>query len=429
MPDQALYERISQEVDRREEEILDVVRQLLRIPTATPPGENYDQMVALMLPYFQQIGFTAERIDMPEAVFEERCRSYYPQMQGVRSNLLAKLHVGAEEGVLWYAHFDTVPVDPSLWSVPPYEGVVKEGKIWGRGTSDAKGECAAAICAFRILHALGIEPRYNVTVALTSDEEIGPYSGLMYLADLGRFDDCHYFHSLDGGSDRISIGANGTLTWTITVRGKSVHSGSSFLGVNPIEHSHTLFAELLALKEQVGTRRSAMPAPADLAQETGISTIRPVFNITMARGGLKHNIIPPEFVIEGDRRFIPEEDEEEVRREIQAAVDRARARDPQLDCTLKINPVYTSFFSDPHHPWPRKVQEVVRFVTGEEINICGSQGSTDVAYTVKKTGLVSASFGVGRARESNGHGVDENARISDILNLVKVICTLATKAV
>ena len=149
----------------------------------------------------------------------------------------------------------------------------------------------------------------------------------------------------------------------------------------------------------------------------------------MARGGLKHNIVPPEFVIEGDRRFIPEEDEEEVMREIQEAVDRARAQDPELDCRLDMTPFYTSFFSDPNHPWPRKVQEVVKAVTGETVDICGSQGSTDVAYTVKSTGLVSASFGIGRAKESNGHGVDENARVSDVLNLVKVVCALATQAV
>ncbi len=429
MSDRALVERICQEVDKREEEILEVVRQTVRIPTATPPGENYDKIVDLMLPYFQKLGFETERIDMPDQIFQERCRAYYPQMQGIRSNLFARKHVGAAEGVLWYAHFDTVPVDPSQWSVSPYEGVVKDGKIWGRGTSDAKGECAAGICAFQILHALGIEPKYNIAVALTCDEEIGPYSGLMYLADLGKFADCQYFHSLDGGSDRISIGGNGTFTWTATIRGKSVHSGSSFLGINPIEHSYALLGELLELKKKVATRRSKMPAPADLAQETGSDTIQPVFNINIAHGGLKHNIVPSVFVLEGDRRFIPEEDEEEIKREIQEAVERAKARDPQLDCTLKINPVYTSFFSDPNHPWPRKVQQVVKEITGEVISICGSQGSTDVAYTVKATGLVSASYGVGRAKESNGHGVDENARVSDILNLVKVICVLATQAI
>ncbi len=119
----------------------------------------------------------------------------------------------------------------------------------------------------------------------------------------------------------------------------------------------------------------------------------------------------------------------EVKRKIQVAIDRARAKEPQLDGTLKTNRVYTAFLFDPNHPWPIKVQEVVNVVAGEEINICGSQGSTDVAYTVKKTGLVSASFGVGRAKESHGHGVDENARVSDTLNLVKVVCALVTQAI
>ena len=130
-----------------------------------------------------------------------------------------------------------------------------------------------------------------------------------------------------------------------------------------------------------------------------------------------------------ERMFREVDRREEVMREIQEAVDRARAKDPELDCRLEMTPFYTSFASDPDHPWPRKVQEVVKAVTGEEVDICGSQGSTDVAYTVKSTGLVSASFGIGRAKESNGHGVDENARVSDMLNLVKVVCALATQAV
>ena len=51
-----------------------------------------------------------------------------------------------------------------------------------------------------------------------------------------------------------------------------------------------------------------------------------------------------------------------------------------------------------------------------------------MAYTVKRTGLISASFGIGRAKESNGHGVDENARVSDVCNLLKVVCAVATRA-
>ncbi len=75
------------------------------------------------------------------------------------------------------------------------------------------------------------------------------------------------------------------------------------------------------------------------------------------------------------------------------------------------------------------MKRVVDFVTGEDLPITGLSGSTDVAHTVKVTGMASAGFGVGRAQESHGHGDDENARVEDILNLVKVVAALATGAV
>ena len=196
--------------------------------------------------------------------------------------------------------------------------------------------------------------------------------------------------------------------------------------------------ELLKLKEVVMARRSKAPANPEVLAETGIGADRspalravllPVLNITIAHGGIKHNIVPDEFVIEGDRRVIPEEDPAEVVREIEEAVSRARARDPKLDCELAVNPIYVAFYGDPQHPFVQKVRRTVRAVTGLDVPVAASNGSTDVGYTVRKTGLVSAAYGVGRYKESNGHGADENCRISDLLDTVKVVCALAAGVV
>src|SRR3990172_5504375 len=280
-------EAIIRAVDESRDEAVDLVQQLIRMDNCVPAGRDYDKAVEMLLPLFRDVGFEAERIDMPDEMFQKRCRSLYPAMNGVRSNLLATKNVGAKEGILWYAHLDTVPVVASQWMYPPFEGVVNDGKIWGRGTADSKSEAIAALVAFRVLKRLGIEPAYNVKVALTVDEEIGPYSGLMYLADLGTFSDYQYFNSLDGGNDLISVGGNGFMTWTIKVKGMSVHSSRSFFGVNAIERAVPLMEELLKLKDVVMARRSKAPANPEVLAETGIGVLLPVLNITIPHGGIK----------------------------------------------------------------------------------------------------------------------------------------------
>ena len=99
----------------------------------------------IMLPYFATMGFQADRIDLPQEIFHQRCKAIHPQLEGVRGNLLANFKKGSKQTILWYAHIDTVPVDESKWTMPPYRGLAKDGKIWGRGTSDNKGGCAAIL--------------------------------------------------------------------------------------------------------------------------------------------------------------------------------------------------------------------------------------------------------------------------------------------
>ena len=158
---------------------------------------------------------------------------------------------------------------------------------------------------------------------------------------------------------------------------------------------------------------------------TGFETIIPVLNITMAKAGVKHNIIPPEYIIEGDRRIIPEEHFEDAVNELEETVEKARRRDSELDCELKTNLVYEPFFQSPEDPWVQRIRTVAEGVSGEKKGIYGLSGSTDVAYTVNRTGLRVGMYAVGRQPEGNVHGDNENARIKDLLDLVKVICILA----
>lgn len=422
------FEAICQAVEARRDEIVATLLDAVRIPTQTPPGENYDRIVEHLLPHFQAVGFDARRYDLPAEVFEARCRRYYPELVGVRANLLATLPRPGRPGLLWYCHLDTVPAgDPAQWSFDPFAPFERDGYVWGRGAADSKGGCIAILAAFRVLHALGVEPQVSPVVALTTDEEIGPYTGLMHMADTGVFNECRWFHSCDGMANSVGIGSMGGFTWTIRVKGRSVHSGSSFLGLNPIEHSAVLLDELMQTKRAIEARRSALTMSPEVIEATGRTHIAPLLNVNIARAGVKHNVVPPEFVLEGDRRTIPEEDEQAGIAEIAGAIERAKARDPELDCTLAIRPFYTSFAHDPHDPWVQQVCRLASVVRGTAIVATGINGSTDVAHTAKVTGLKVAINGLARHAETRNHGLDERCRISDVLAVTKIAACLAAQ--
>jgi succinyl-diaminopimelate desuccinylase len=425
----SLVEAVKQEVESQSDEIVQTLVDLVRIPTETPPGTNYEQIVERLAGPFRELGFDARRWDIPDDVFDARGRVHYPELVGTRANLLATLDVDGKRGAGFYCHLDTVPVgDTSEWTVEPFAGLVRDGWVWGRGASDSKAGGAAILSAFRVLRRLGIEPAVSPVVALTTDEEIGPYTGLMHMADEGVFAECDWFYSCDGMAGSVGVGTNGGFTWTITVTGKSVHSANAYLGVNPIEHSVPLLEELLKTKAEVIERRTALPVSPDMAALSGRDYIASALNVTIAHAGVKHNVVPPSFTIEGDRRFIPEEDEAECIEELQAAIDRARRRDPELVAELRVRPFYTSFACDPQDPWIQRVCRLASEVRGEPIAAAGIGGSSDIAHVARVTGLPVAAHGVARMAETRNHGADERSRISDLLAVTTIVALLAAGA-
>ncbi|NMC09700.1 MAG: ArgE/DapE family deacylase [Methanothrix sp.] len=404
--------------------ILQVLKDIIGFKTVAPPGSCYQEIVDYLVPIFSGLGFETKKLVMPQEVFAAKCED--ARLVGDRFNLRADLNVGAKETLVIYAHLDVVPAEGS-WETDPFSLTRKNGRVYGRGVSDCKGSIAALIAALQALlqkddakrrptHDL----RYNLCILLTTDEEVGGYSGLCYLTDIGLVQG-DYMLCMDGFSDDVVIGSNGMITWEVVVHGRSAHSGSSFMGVNAVERSLVVMQELMRLKTLVQSRRSMIPASSAL-EALGKKHLMPVLNITMINGGIKENIVPDRCVLRGDRRVIPEESMEDAIAEIEKAI---KPLDVELD--LRFFPGYPPMSVNPDHRWVAEVRAAVQRGMGFLPRLSGAQGSLDQAYATEKTRIPTCVFGVGRQLESNIHGPNENVRIADLEGFSRFLVELLAK--
>lgn len=432
--DESVLDALSAEIDSRQSETVDLVGDLVRIPTEIPRGENYDAIVERLRGDFSELGFDAERVDIPDDLVDDRCRRYHPEMTGVRANLLARRSASSATGAalpeaLWYTHLDVVPAgDRAAWDYDPYDPVVKDGYLYGRGAVDSKGNVGAIIAAFRAIRALEIPLTVSPVVALTTDEEIGTYTGLMYMADAGVFNACRWFHNTDAGATTVGIGSCGHFSWQVTVTGP----GGTTAGApvpNPIDGIRALLTAFATLRELVARRRSALPT--FLSAKPATATVAPSLNVTQLQAGVADNVVPGVGLVRGGRRTIPEESWDSAVDELQSVVDGVARSMPELSFRTEVVPIYRNGWQGSEsEPFTRLLAATAAVVRREPIDSGGSFGSgSDAAYVARNLGLATASHGIARVGESRPHAPNERARVSDILDLAKIIAALATGAV
>ncbi len=402
-------------VEQEEDYIVDVLKRIISVDTSIPPGENYGQLIDILEPEFHRFGFETKRVVMPQ----DKVAAIPAPLTGERPNLVAQLTNGKPK-VSLYAHMDVVPVDDS-WTVDPFEGLVENGRLYGRGTVDDKGPMACALGAAKVLHDLGLEPRFDIDCLFCTDEEIGHYPGSRYLAEEGYFSDHIIWMDL-GAVDPIFVhGAAGTLSVELTAVGQSCHSGMNYLGINAVEEMIPILNELIELKKTVEQRQSRVPAFPDPRNPSKMMT--PMLNLNIINGGTKDNIVPAECRLIIDRRYIDEESLEAVISEIQAAVDKGSARSRLLDLQQTVLPSYGPVAFDPHTPaleeWMRSIKAVRGY---DSLLFGGIGGSTDLSFVLDALEPVNASVltaGVARASDLRAHGADEFVYIEDLVSFTK----------
>ena len=140
------------EVDRLRGDIVEYTRGMVRIPSENPPG-NETEISDFVSELLASLGFDVEQVESrPDRV-----------------NTLGLLEgTGGGKSLLWNGHYDTVPVgNLDYWTVDPFGGEVRDGRIYGRGSGDMKGAIASAMVAAKALGNLGLRLRGDLLIPVS----------------------------------------------------------------------------------------------------------------------------------------------------------------------------------------------------------------------------------------------------------------------
>ncbi len=148
-----------------EQEITQFLSELIRINTTNPPG-NETQAANFIAQYLARDGFESEIVESAPG----------------RGSIITRLKgTGEKPSLLLLSHLDVVAANPAEWSVPPFDGAVKDGYVYGRGAYDMKGMTAIELFTLKLLKKNNIPIKGDVVLAATADEEKGGEEGAGFL--------------------------------------------------------------------------------------------------------------------------------------------------------------------------------------------------------------------------------------------------------
>ena len=211
-------------------------------------------------------------------------------VQPGRDNLIARVpgH-GRGPRLVLLAHLDTVPIGAG-WSVPPLEGRIRDGRIYGRGAADMKAGLAVASNLLASLAGSPV-PASEIVLCATVDEEGPDMAGAHALVAGGLVTADDQVLALEPTGLRLRIAQMGLRWMELTVHGKMAHAGRAHLG---IDANHVMARIVDRLKARV----DALP------YEDGLLG-RPRFTCGTLVGGVATNVVPPWSRAQLDVRLVP----------------------------------------------------------------------------------------------------------------------------
>jgi acetylornithine deacetylase/succinyl-diaminopimelate desuccinylase-like protein len=406
----ATQQKIARLVRSSFQEEVEFLRELVRVPTDTPPGDNarHAERTAELL---EAMGYAVESFAVP---------AKQVRAAGLASitNLIVRRRFGgrADAGptIALNAHGDVVPPGEG-WTKPPYDGLIEGGRMYGRGVAVSKSDFATYTFALRALEALGRPLQGTVELHFTYDEEFGGLLGPGWLLRTGATKPVLAIGA--GFSYAVVTAHNGCLQLEVTVHGNAAHAAMPETGHDALQAAVRILEALYAERDTYAAVKSRV---------AGID--RPTLTVGRIEGGINTNVVPDKVVVRLDRRMIPEEEPAKVEQRLKAVIRGAVKGLPGIK--VDIRRLLLARALSPLPGRERLVEAIRRrasAVFGEPIAATATPLYTD-ARLYAEAGVPIVLYGAGPRSilEANAKRADENLALEDLERATVVVaCVLA----
>jgi len=286
--------------------VIDIAKELIAFDTSGPPTKE-QPCAQWIKDFLEDIGFEAE----------------LQVVEKDRANVIGKIGRGKGPGLVLSGHMDVVLAgDPSLWKVTgPFEPVVKDGRLYGRGACDMKGPDA---CILQAVKELAKESyKRQLSVVFTAGEDTGGWYVTKVIEEKKiTTADAMYGVIPEPSMMEIIPVHKGSGGAEVLIHGRAAHSSKPELGINANQKAADYLYALRGLQSKLDETRHSLLGPTTV-------------ECTMMNGGFKSNIIPDQARLTLNFRLIPEHKDPEVSRKwFEDIIASLSSKDPEFKAEL-----------------------------------------------------------------------------------------------
>ena len=391
--------KIEERIKEYRQQIIDMLCELVAIPTVNPPGQSYRECVDYLSSKLREWKIEHRLISVPDGK--------YP-----RFSILGAYGSGGK-CLHFHGHYDVVPAD----SPDQFKPRIQEDRLYGRGSSDMKGGLVAMLFALRAIKESGLKIMRKITFSLVPDEESGGRLGTQYLMEAGLLPQVELGMLMpEPTSGKVWNANKGALTYRVKTKGKYAHVGLEHEGINAFEHMVEVAHSLLKLKKDIQKRKTRLAVNPPGAN-------RSVLLIGgESESGINFNVVPDRAFFTIDRRLNPEEKLDDAKKELMQIFNEYKKKGFELE--IELLQEGESSVASRESPLASALKQSITDITGKNPSFELCPGLCEIRF-FNNRGIPGYAYGPGLLEVS--HGQEENVSINDILNCTVVYALTALR--
>lgn len=396
------YSNILSYID--EKELVAFTQDLIRINSVFDPKEvdrNETKVAIFIYEFLKNHGFEV----------------YFQEVVAGRPNIIGILK-GKNPGktLLFEGHTDVVTSgSPNEWHFDPFSAIIENGRIYGRGSCDTKGNVAAMILAVKAIKDSEEDFKGSIMLCIPCDEE-GMMIGIKDFISKGWADHVDGAVICEPEENQLCIFQKGAMRAEVRVFGRQSHGAMPLSGINPNWRLAKIIMELekleFAEKQRLG-----------MHHYLGLPSITPTIIMSPSKGEPQINVVPGEAYMSLDIRTIPGQEHIKLKQQILEIYEILSRTDPDFKATLNIIEERPWTETSKEDPIVKAIAKAYTQVTKKEPLYNGVPGATDGTFLSVLKGIPVVVTGAGNRMIP--HQIDEYVEIGELMEACKVYALTA----